>query len=67
MYCDIRLRLMNVALGGRLGPRDIFLPLDVLINNKLSEECVSSASLRRDYRDKGVFEVSILIQRHFIR
>lgn len=37
-------------------------PTDVLINNKLSEECVSSASLHCDYRDKRVFEVSILIQ-----
>lgn len=42
-------------------------PTDVLINNKLSEECVSSASLLCDYRDKRAFEVSILIQRHFIR
>lgn len=42
-------------------------PTDVLINNKLSEECVSSSSLLCDYRDKRAFEVSILIQRHFIR
>lgn len=31
VYCDIRLRLMNVALGGCLGPQDIFLPLMYLL------------------------------------
>lgn len=30
VYCDIRLRLMNV-LGGCLGPQDIFLPLMYLL------------------------------------
>lgn len=31
VYCDIRLRLMNVALGGCFGPQDIFLPLMYLL------------------------------------
>lgn len=31
VYCDIRLRLMNVALGGCFGPQDIFPPLMYLL------------------------------------
>lgn len=67
VYCDIRLRLMNITLCGCFWSPGYLSPTDVLINNKLSEECVSSASLLSDYRDKRAFEVSILIQRHFIR
>lgn len=31
VYCDIRLRLMNVTLCGCFGPQDIFLPVMYLL------------------------------------